>query len=93
MSAVAASAAIHRPDTSSNERLHTERVLEQLLEVLSEPGAIHAGLATLVTEHARILLRQSTAQRPARGTAFNGKLTAIEGQPAVSRAEERLTLL
>lgn len=58
-----------------NPPIPADVVIDDLLAALERPGAINAGLAA----HVRALLRD--ARRPMRGTAFDGRLVAVDGVP------------
>lgn len=59
----------------------SREVLLDLLEALRVPGAIHPGLAASVGHSARELL---DGHGPRRGTAFDGRLTAIRELPSLA---------
>ncbi|WKK70587.1 hypothetical protein Q0F99_12065 [Rathayibacter oskolensis] len=58
-----------------------EGALVGLLIALRVPGAIDAGLAAAVSAHARSLRARLGESRVLRGSAFDGRITVVEGVP------------
>ncbi|KQQ03664.1 MULTISPECIES: hypothetical protein [unclassified Rathayibacter] len=59
----------------------TEEALVGLLAALSVPGAIDAGLAAVVSEQARRFRALLGEARVVRGSAFDGRVSVVEGVP------------
>jgi hypothetical protein len=86
-------ARIEVASASSQGTEDAENALALLLDALEDPGSIHPGLAALVAGHARGLLLRDDPNSSLRGTAFNGRITAIDGLPVPVGGEHRRQLL
>lgn len=82
-----------RAGSVSTQDAQTRSVLEQLIEALADPGAIHPATAAMVIAQCSVLLDALPVTERDRGSAFNGQLTVIDEVPPLLGRAHRARLL